>query len=152
MEKPILDFGDNLNWDLLRRATYQGIKSDIHRSGYAPIPEIALLLPSSIALVGCKSDGALPWWWLGCRASVSLRISPSSTSEYTALVEIYRKNCRLDNLTLLRFPEYQPQPYVLALSVPKWISNLSIEVWYYSGIISDQYQQSLDRIESRLNP
>ena len=152
MEKPVLDLTENLNWDLLRRATYQGIKSQIHTSGYTPIPEIALLLPSSIALVGCKSEGALPWWWLGCRASVSLQISPSSTSEYFGIVEIYRKNCRLNNLTLLRFPEYQPKPYVLALSVPKWLSNLSIEVWYYSGSNSDSYQQSLDRIESKLNP
>jgi|ERR671933_1828864 hypothetical protein len=149
MEKPVLDFGENLNWDLLRRGTYQGIQTD--SNGYKPIPEIALLLPSPIALVGCKSDMALPWWWLGCRASVLLRISPSSTSEYMGLVEIYRQNCRLNNLTLLRFPEYQPKPYVLSLSVPKWLSNLSIEVWYYSGIISDSYQQSLDRIESRLN-
>lgn len=60
-------------------------------------------------------------------------VLPSSTSRFVAQVHCERINCLLNVLTLVKFEHFGPYPYSLALEVPRWITQLSIEVWSYDG-------------------
>ncbi len=154
MNESVFEFGDSLNWDLAKRQKYTAQLAPGDDSRYIPLPDISLVLSSYILLIGTKNQKSKPTWWLGCRASVRLLVSPSSLSEYTAAVEVHRQNCQLGALSLVRIPYYKPVPYLLVLSVPRWHQELEIEVWQYSGPLpSDTPEASsgqLDRMERQI--
>lgn len=137
--------GNNLNWDLVLRNTYERRLYNAETGVYAPIPDIVVTVDSPVLLVGTKSEVAASHWFLGCRAATRLLISPSSTSEFLAGVEVARHSCGLNRLTLLQFPFLEPMPYLLTLTPAHWLANIFIEVWRYNGsIISDDLDVEID--------
>lgn len=152
MSDPILELGDKLHWDLVRRQKYVAqtvtVGDDIR---YLPIPDISFALSSYVLMLGTKSSKAKVHWKLGCWVNMKLLISPSSQSDYVAAVQVYRQFCSLGGLTLLQLPHYQPLPYLLVLSVPRWHQEIEIELWQYSGPDSNTDTESLKRIELKLD-
>lgn len=144
------DFGNSLNWDLVRRQDYAAKPSIANPDELLPIPPISFVLSAPYLLIGINSVTAKPHWFLGCRASLRLLISPSSLSEFAGGVEVLRKNCGLKNLTLIEASEVKPKPYLLMLFVPWWHEKIEIEVWEYSGVDTDKVLDQLGRIESKL--
>src|SRR5919199_770863 len=130
------DFGNRLNWDLALRQTYQGRRPPdgvlvqrgdrLMKGGYFPIPDITLIVDSTILMIGVDSPTAKAHWRLGAIASMRLLVSPSSTSNFLALVDSAQHKCRLFSLSLVRFPELDSLPYVLVLQIPSWLEKVSI--------------------------
>jgi hypothetical protein len=125
------EFGDTLNWNLVSRLDLRGI--ELRDNKFAPISPRAVEVRRRILMVGCKSGSAKSNWWLGCRASKRLLISPSSTSEFRPIVYSEQFNCPLNTLTLIKFQNDYSSPYLLVLDIPRWLSHLYVEVWEYDG-------------------
>ena len=125
------DIGNSLNWDLSLRVTKE--VQSTGDSSYLPIPPVSVPMENPTIMVGISSSAAKPTWFLGCRASMRLLTLPSTTSEFTAIVEVASKPCGLGRLTLIRFPDLNLYPYLLLLTFPIWIQQAYVEVWKYSG-------------------
>lgn len=129
-----MDFGNNLNWDLALRTTYSARPAPNEASGYFPIPPKTILLDRYILAIGASSSLAKPNWRLAGFVSPRLLFSPSSTSEYIALVQSEKEQAILLNqLTLVRFTDFGVTPYVMQISIPSWLQQLSLEIWKYQG-------------------
>lgn len=81
---------------------------------------------------------------------------PSSTSEFTAVQNSFKRSLRLGVLNLLILPKIAA-PYILELSFPKWLEDVTFEVWSYDGrdvdafTRFDQVQTDLQRIEQKID-
>lgn len=126
------DFGNRSFWtnDLRREVIARRLPGKPNT--FAPIPPITRPVNNRVLMVGCSSRTAKPNWRLGCRASKRLLTAPNS-SRFVALVHCERINCLLNVLTLVKFEHFGPYPYLLFLEVPRWITQLSVEVWSYKG-------------------
>lgn len=149
------EFEDRLNWDLLGREYRQGRYPYYTAKDFYPIPAFVFECNSRIVMVGCKSQSAESHWKLGCWAQQRLKLSPSSQSRFSSIVQCKERHfCRLNFLTKIEFPEYNSYPYLLILEIPKWIPDILIEAWYYSGPELpreiEAINESLARIEARL--
>jgi hypothetical protein len=128
------EFGNPLNWNLISRLDLQASKVPNNPDFYYPISSKSVVVTSRILMVGCRSDGAKSTWWLGCRVSKRLLISPSSTSQFPSAVHTdEQKRCPLNTLTLIKFNPEGPSPYLLMIDVPEWLAHLYVEVWGYDG-------------------
>lgn len=149
MSYTIYQISDSLNWDLVTRQSLNGVK--ISGENTFLINPYSTVLNSRLVLVGCKSTSAKQSWRLGCWANFRLLFSPSSTSEYVSAIQFYAKSCHLNRLNLIEVPEIYPWPYLLYLEFPRWLGNIDIEIWKYSGIAEDSTEKILYRIESKLD-
>ena len=124
------DFGNRLNWNLVTRLDLEAIKvGEI----VGRIPARTVSLDRRIVMVGCQSRMAKVKWWLGCRASQRLLISPSSTSNFPALSHTKQFDCPLNTLTKIEFDPGGPYPYLLLLDIPHYFKHMYLEVWKYDG-------------------
>lgn len=129
-----LEFANSLNWNLISRLDLQASKVPGQPDFYHPIPAKSLIVTPRILMVGCRSDTAKSTWWLGCRVSARLLISPSSTSQFPSAVYTGEQiQCPLNTLTLIKFNSEGPPPYLLVINVPSWLSHLYVEVWGYDN-------------------
>lgn len=155
-----MDLGNNLNWDLVLRRTYVAQTTPDEPKGFLPIPSITVLVDRHTFVIGASSTTAKPRWRLAAFANPRLLFSPSSTSEYAAIVQAERSQAVLLNrLTLVQFRDFGVNPYLLAFDVASWHQDLSLEVWKYQGADSDKLlpeliqdvKVDLGRIESKVD-
>lgn len=149
--KPILEFGENLNWNYVFRERFDAQPDPLKQRDFLPIPDTVLQLSYRILLIGISSIKAKPHWQRGAVATTSLLFSPSSTSILPAEIEVFRKTCYLGRFTLLDLPAYEPLPYQLRIRPFHWLPDIALEVWYYDGIDSDTTTEALARIESKVD-
>ncbi len=129
------DLQDRLNWDIVLRRTYeaQSDRSDAPRT-YIPIPPIAVSVDSYTLAIGASSNKAKPSWYLAARVAPRLLFSPSSTSDFLAAVQSEEpKRIGLNRLNLIRFTDFGIKPYLLEINIPKWHTQMYLEIWKYSG-------------------
>ena len=142
---------DRLNWDLVGRANYITAASATNPDTHVPIPTQQMICDRPIILVGCNSVSALPHWRLGCWISQRLIFTVSNTSEYLPLIKTRSSfPCELNTLSLISFPDYQISPYLLLIDIPRWLKDLSVEVWKYSGEPFDPIAIDLEAIKANL--
>jgi hypothetical protein len=127
------EFNDPLNWNLVTRIDLEAVKVSSDPDVYGRIPARTVLVEKRILMIGCRSRVARSSWWLGCRASKRLLISPSSTSDFPAAVYTEQVACPLNTLTLVKFDAEGPYPCLLVLDIPRWLTHLYVEVWAYDG-------------------
>lgn len=146
------DFGNNLNWDLALRQTYNAISLSADDPDlFSPIPPITLSVSAKILLIGAKNQYAKPNWFLAGFVSPRLLFSPSSTSEFIAAISSYpRVKIGLDRLNLVKFDNYDLSTYLLEINIPKWHRQMMLEIWQYSGAMGD-LGADLARIESKID-
>lgn len=128
------EFENRLNWNLVTRLDLEAVKVTSNPDIYGRIPARSLLVNHRIFMVGCRSRSAKSSWWLGCRVRKVLLVSPSTTSDFPALVYTEQRACPLNTLTLIKFDIDGPYPWFLTLDIPRWLTHLYIEVWSYDGI------------------
>ncbi len=129
-----MDFGNNLNWDLVLKKSYFAQITPNEVRGYLPIPSITVIVDKPILVIGAKSNTAKPNWYLAAYAVPRLLFSPSSTSEFVAAVQTQeRRQIRLNTLNLIQFTDFSLSPYVLEVSIPFWHQEMYLEVWKYLG-------------------
>lgn len=149
MGQPILDLGNSINWDLVVRQNYTA--KVLTETTFEAIPDKSFVLESRFLMVGVKCSKARNTWWLGARLSMRLLTLPSTTSNFPAAVEAFKKNCRLDALTLVELPAWGVNPYLLVVTFPWWFEDAYLEIWKYSGPDTTTDSESLKRIEEKLN-
>lgn len=155
-----MDFGNNLNWDLVLRTTYIAELNPAYPRGLVPIPTKVILVDRYTLIIGTKSTKAKPTWHLGAYVSPRLLFSPSSTSEFVAAVKSQQRQfIELNKLTLVQFTDFGVGAYLLEVNIPPWIEELSIEVWKYQGVenakplpeLIQDVKVDLGRIESKVD-
>lgn len=155
-----MDFGNNLNWDLVLRTSYLAQIVPEARRGFLPIPNKIIEVDRYTLAIGVSSTKAKPTWKRGAFVAPRLLFSVSSTSEYAGLVRSDNaKAVFLNQLTLVQFEDFGITPYALEISIPFWIAQLNIEIWKYQGIdnakpIQEQIAEvrsDLDRIELKID-
>ena len=150
MLEPILELNAPNVWNLAFKQELNATPGSEPNS-YNPIRRQNFLCPSNLLLIGCSSTKARSNWWLGCRVSVNLSLGEfDSASEFTGVAEIYRANVGLRQMKLLHWQAYEPKPYIVTLSVPWWLEQLSVEAYWYDGAQSDNYLEILQEINSKL--
>lgn len=127
------EFENSLNWNLVTRLDLQAAKIHSNPNIYDRIPAKSIAVSKRILMIGCRSTTAKPTWWLGCRASKRLLISPSSTSQFPSAVYTEQRSCPLNALRLIKFDFDGLYPYLLVLEPPPWLNQLYIEIWAYDG-------------------
>lgn len=139
---PILELTNRIHWDGVIRETFS-IAPEPRRNR---IPPASRVVNSNFLLVGCKSSLAKPNWNFGMEVAVSLLASPDTFSEFPAGMAILEKRIVLNRPTLVPFPRYQPQPYLLTFSFPYWHKEMYVEAWQYSGPQSSTVEETLGEI------
>lgn len=130
-----MDFGNNLNWDLVLKTSYSAQLAPETQRGFLPIPNKIIESDKYTLAIGVSSTKAKPTWRIGAFVAPRLLFSVSSTSEYAGLVRSDNsKPVFLNQLTLVQFQDFGLTPYALEISIPFWIAELSIEVWKYQGV------------------
>lgn len=143
---------DPLNWDLVRRQTYN--TTIFSENSYIPIPTISVIAESHLMMFGFRNSQAKQTWNFAASVNMKLLTLPSSTSEFMASVAAFSKGCNLRELTLVKFPNYGLLPFLAEIRIAKWHKEMFIEIWKYSGDEIDIPTQSLEiinRIESKID-
>lgn len=141
---------DRLNWDFVGRGNYQAVATSTNPRSNSGIPRQQFPISSgaSILMLGCRSATASTYWRLGCWASQILMVLPSTTSTFLGSLKTKRIACQLGAFTLLEFTDYQAGTWILEIDIPRWIDQLEVEIWYYSG---DQLNPTLRDLEAIKN-
>lgn len=147
---------NRLNWNLVQRKTYRARKlpqkSKRGNDLYAPIPNILIGVDAPVLIVALKNRLAKPGWWFGGEAYQQLIISPSATSIFPLPgVESKKQPLRLNSPALVQFPDYKLYPYALEIRFAKWHTEMTVEVWKYSGDEFDPIAISLDEINKKID-
>ena len=130
-DRRLLDIQDGLEWNLVIRETYQVQRID-DRS-YNPIPPRSLFIEnSSVIMIGLRNSKAEAHWYLGAWLEMRLPLSPSSTTEFMALVTASNRRLRLGGLNLVILPKLMPS-CLIELKFPYWHEEMLVEVWRYDG-------------------
>lgn len=160
---PLWELATKENWELIlteRRTATIKTQPTSGKYFHNPIAPIYTTPNSHVLLIGTHSKFAKSHWFLGARVSQYLYVSPSMNSNLISGVQTSDiKRVGLNRLTLIKFEDYGVYPYTLQLEIPRWLEDIYIEVWEYTGIIDDptyQYDveeilERLDRIEAKLN-
>lgn len=138
---------DSLNWNLIKRGSLTARAFD-DRTSY--IPALTVPIENHLIMVGFSNPHAKPDWWLAANIYQQLLTLPSSTSRFQASVEGHRAKCRLNTLTLIRFPNYELSPFLLEITFPKWHKRMDFELWGYSGEEYDEALKTLNQIQSEI--
>lgn len=155
MSKPILELDGSLSWNRFFGKTLEATQRDT--GGFNPIPKQSAVAQSNIICVGAQSTVAQPYWYTGAWFELGILVSPGSTSPLVAGMYFGRGRVPLNMLALYQFPAYEPKPYLCIFSIPRWLSQVYIEGWWYDGPESDTTEQavaslqtSVDGLETRL--
>lgn len=150
MSEPVIELGDRMNWDLAGRFNLTARLID-GGDKFIPIPPVSTVAPSNIIAAGGSSAEAPAHWTLAAWISPSLLVSPSSTSNLVSVMSLPRYAVPLNRFAFIHFPKYEPQPYLCYITIPPWLKQLSLEVWYYSGPQSTLEDDALARIEAKVD-
>ncbi|NJO79170.1 MAG: hypothetical protein HC827_12045 [Cyanobacteria bacterium RM1_2_2] len=141
------DFADAMEWNLVARDSYTAPTAPTPANNR--LPNRSFLIENSHAvIIGVNSIGARSTWSTGGWAAQILPFLPSSTSTYVAAVQSGKRWLRLRTLNLVVFPKFT-STWILDLSFPYWLPDVSIEVWRYDGRDIDQFQR-FNELEARL--
>ena len=147
--RPVLQLGDTNNWDL----TWSDERQATEGAGrkYIPIPEIVVpvIFENHWLAVLATSLTAKPSWNFAGFLVQKVRLGLVVGGGYEAAGTQKRK-IWLDQVTLIQYQRLTPD-YVVAFQVPKWIAQINLTVWQYTGIDSDTLSQQLVIIESKID-
>lgn len=133
------DFANTIEWNLVNRSALTA--QMLTAKSYAPIPAQSFLIQNSaVVMIGVSSTKAPANWKTGGYVKQLLPFVPSSTSQFVAAVQTDSRWLRLGTLTLCVFPKILNQ-WLLELSFPYWLEQVSFEIWRYDGQDNDAFQQ-----------
>lgn len=118
----------------------------------AVIPSLSVSLLYPIFAIGVKSSSAKPNWWLGAFCDMQIFSGVRTPSQFNPLQTLEQKRIALNKLQYFQFPLLGISPYWLGISFPRWIKDVYLEVWQYTGAVtSDEPEVSLLEVQSAIN-
>ena len=134
----------NLSWNLARKASFSSqvfLDSDgIER--FQSIPPQTGTSSSPIFLVGtsCSQGIGKNWNW-GGNFNVYSSFTPDSQSNFVSAGLIHRQFLKIDNLNFIVAPKIEGvTQYIWEIQFPKYFKDVSIEVYWHDGIISNSLE------------
>ena len=144
------ELADKDNWNLVHSRSYSSVALPMTPPTFKPIPPDNLIIDANIIQIAAGSVNAKPTWYVGCWVSVVLENNPSQLSGES---EISRHTISLKGVSkLIQFPRYLPPRYKLLITFPKWIRDLSLEVWAFDGDQTSPEMEKLTEIIEMINP
>lgn len=150
MENPLLDLSSSSNWSQVYSDSFTA-NTIAGTNKFSPIP--AIRIPSTfdkhIIAVGASSFQTKPTWRLGFWLSMYVDLPNIGKAEGC------NKSIPL-GLSIVRLPSLS-STYSLVASIPKWHTEMSIDIWQYVGNVSDlnsaisELESNLLRIESKVD-
>lgn len=118
----------------------------------AKVQDLSLALQYPVFAIGVRSNMARSYWWLGCYVDMQIYTGVRTGSSFAPLTTVGQEKVALNKLNYFQFPILYQSPYWLALSFPKWLKHIYVEVWeYYGEITSDSPEISLLEVQSAIN-
>lgn len=149
----LLDLGENLNWNLITRTTH--LTQPTSDEDLIRIPLIHHPISTSVCAIGCSNERAKQSWRFAGWARAFIGRSPSSTSEFTALMCISQQKIYLRNLQIVRLPRFPNlYPYLLQIDLARWHVQMFLEIWAFDESdvpISSQPSFLLDELNAKLD-
>lgn len=149
------DLLDRLEWNLVARASYQAPTTPTKLKDRLP-DRTFLIEDSHLLSIGVTSQSARTGWVTGGWANMVIPFLPSSTSQFTAQMYAYTRRLKLRVHNLIVLPKLS-DTYLLTLSFPYWLNDVSLEIYKYDGRDIDapvdvsHLQQAVDRVEQKLD-
>ena len=140
------DIGNGNNWASRYEDSLQGSPAPVP-GNYLPIPEqtIPFTFTSQLLAISATSSTAKSTWktagWIWQRVLVN--IGTGSTVPNALAQRKYK--FYLDKLTVLTIPKLASE-YALSISIPRWLQDLDLKIYEYTGEIIDSNEQKLDLI------
>lgn len=131
------DFTNTQEWNLVGRGNYEVQR--LSEKSYVPIPsQNWYIANSSVIIVGISTTNSSTRWKTGGWAQQILPFLPSSNSNFVAATQTERRWIRLGTLTLCVFPKIVSS-WILELSFPFWLEQVTVEIWRYDGADVDVF-------------
>ena len=144
------DIGNANNWASRYQYSLVGAPAPVP-GNYLPIPDlvIPITFTGQLLAISATSSTAKSTWktagWLWQRVLVN--IGTGATVPNALSQRKYK--FYLNQLTILTIPKLASE-YALSISIPKWIQDLDIKIYEYTGEIIDSNDQKLDLILTNL--
>lgn len=115
---------------------------------FTPIPpiEIPFLLQERLLVVAISSQSAKPHWTFG-GTLIQQHLLPDISSQP---IDGHSVICRLNSIKLELMNDFTAD-YRLLYQVPKWIRDISISIWRYTGPVDSPILNQLGEIETEIN-
>lgn len=143
-----MDLSNSGSWQLVVSGSKQitNVRRYASVIFYDPIPEFRVRVASPILSVNLSSETAKSNWFLGAWARLYV---PARGANYMMMEE--SKKCRLNDETLLTFSQPTEQiPYALSLTIPRYIEDITYQIWQYTGKINNPTDDLL-RVEKKVD-
>lgn len=142
----VFDVGNGNNWVSRYSNNLQGAPAPVP-GNYKPIPDlfIPITFTGQLLAISASSSTAKDTWktagWIWQRVLVN--IGTGSTVPNATVQRKYK--FYLEQLTVLTIPKLASE-YALSLSIPYWLSQLSFEIYEYTGEVIDTTDLKLDQV------
>lgn len=157
MADPVVEFQFDANWDLV----YSEGKSVQYINAFNWVPieawEVSLLFSNYILAMRTVSLTAKATWRYAGRLYQRLQIGSGGAGSTLPIVDFSVRSLRLNATTLVDLSRYTPE-YRLVFSPPYWLQDITLEIYEYTGVDSDnvtelllQQQSDLERMEQKID-
>lgn len=133
-----------LNWELLQSQTYTA--QIFSETLFNPIPAIEVLADSRVLLFGFRNSLAPIKWRYAATVSMKLLGTPIFSPNFDTALLPYSRSCKLNKLNLVKFPNYEINPFLVEINIAKWHKEMLIEIWQYMGEEIDQDTRILQTV------
>jgi hypothetical protein len=147
MSKPILELQNSSKWQQLWDYSTTAAPAPDYPGYTLEIPTIVLpfQLEGNIIAISAKSSTAKPSWKFGGRVAKKIQTGITIGGIPDVTVSDARK-LYLNQINLFRFTPLTAT-YALEIIPAYYLTQISLEVWVYTGVDSDTVTNQLNRIE-----
>jgi hypothetical protein len=146
---PILKLGNSANWEMLFEASYQALPHPLLPE-LLPLDPIAIPVQFTSRIIAIQAgtlEGKPTWVNVGSilrKYYTGISSSPAPDSIVAEWNRLY-----FNRLNLFRFEQLSAN-YALEIKPKPWIPDLTIKIWGYTGIDTDNITKKLAQIESAI--
>lgn len=151
MGTPILELSNAENW-LLVGSVNKVVEPGNSSEFYYPFDEITLpfLLDSNIFAILVDSPSKKPTWHFAGTLYVKGFLGLTAIDGLPEASLIERQKLWLGEMRLFKIPRLVPN-YSITVVPPKWLTQIDIYCWQYTGVDDDSTEVKIDRLQESVN-
>jgi hypothetical protein len=120
----LFSLSGSLDWNLVRRST-------IRREEFRAWPTQIYTVDSPNLIIGTGIESGRPTWKFAGNLMQFVPTKPDSLGLFGIGVEVERYPIYLGRYQHIKLAEYSPRPYAIKFDPARWLTDLTIELWYY---------------------
>lgn len=131
------------NWALVKTSTLKARRFPGNSNKFQPINPVAFRLNTPVCVALIENRTANYSWWLAgwCQAYFY-----SGAFVNRQLTSIQEWKIGLSRPVLLDFRKYPAQTYALEFTFAKWHRDIKLQVWKYTGDLTDAVDVDLQKV------